>query len=200
MKANTKKTDVRLMCTTAVFTALTCAVTMIIRIPIPLGYAQLGNCIILLGTFLFGPFVGAAAGGAGSALADLLGGYPIWCLPTLLIKSIFPLIMWFFIKGKRTKIHSHINPVTSLSSVRTFIGVFLSMAFMVIGYTLSGALLYGSMEAGLASAPGLIAEGIANGLAFYALAFLLMKSGITKFVPVKSFITPKISVKKKHHK
>lgn len=195
MKTN-KKTDIRLMCITAVFIALTCTATMIIRIPIPLGYAQFGDCVILLATFLFGPFVGAVSGGVGSAMADFLGGYPIWCFPTFLIKSIFPLIMWVSIRKKDP---AKKTGTVSTGSIRTFIGVALSMTFMVIGYTLSGALLYGSMAAGLSSAPGLIAEGIANGLAFYALAFLLTKSGAKKYAAEKAFTKPTAPSKKNRH-
>ncbi len=60
------------MCITAVFMALTCVATMVVQIPIPLGYAHLGRqrntymCIFLR------PVVGALAGGIGSAMADIL--------------------------------------------------------------------------------------------------------------------------------
>ena len=33
--------------------ALVCVATMVIQIPIPLGYCHLGNCMILLISFLF---------------------------------------------------------------------------------------------------------------------------------------------------
>jgi hypothetical protein len=38
---------------------------------------------------------------------------------------------------------------------------------MAAGYTAFGAVLYDSLAAGLASAPGLLAEGAVNILAFY---------------------------------
>ena len=72
--------------------ALTCIATMLIQIPIPLGYAHLGDSVILITAYLFGPVVGALAGGIGSAMADILTGYPVWAVPTLLIKTIMPLI------------------------------------------------------------------------------------------------------------
>ena len=49
---------------------------MLIQIPIPLGYAHLGDSVILITAYLFGPVVGALAGGIGSAMADILTGYP----------------------------------------------------------------------------------------------------------------------------
>ena len=54
--------------------ALTCIATMLIQIPIPLGYAHLGDSVILITAYLFGPVVGALAGGIGSAMADILTG------------------------------------------------------------------------------------------------------------------------------
>jgi len=46
-------------CMTAVCMALTCIATMLIQIPIPLGYAHLGDSVILITAYLFGPVVGA---------------------------------------------------------------------------------------------------------------------------------------------
>ena len=54
---------------TALCTAIVFVATFFIKIPIPLGYANLGNGMILLISVFFGPGVGAAAGGVGSALA-----------------------------------------------------------------------------------------------------------------------------------
>ncbi len=67
--------------------ALVCIATRVFQFPIPLGYAHLGNCMILIFSVFFGPVIGAIAGGFGSALADLLS-YPEWALATLIIKSI----------------------------------------------------------------------------------------------------------------
>ena len=52
--------------------ALVCVSTMVIQIPIPLGYMHLGNCCILLVSVYFGNMTGMLAGGIGSCLADLL--------------------------------------------------------------------------------------------------------------------------------
>ena len=80
------------MCITAVFMALTCVATMVVQIPIPLGYAHLGDSVILICAFFFGPVVGALAGGIGSAMADILTGFAVWAVPTLIIKTIMPII------------------------------------------------------------------------------------------------------------
>ena len=64
----------------ALFAALTYVATNIIHVPIPAtdGYINLGDCVVLLGAFLLGPVYGAAAGGIGSALADILSGYAVF--------------------------------------------------------------------------------------------------------------------------
>ena len=87
------------MCITAVFMALTCVATMVVQIPIPLGYAHLGDSVILICAFFFGPVVGALAGGIGSAMADILTGFAVWAVPTLIIKTIMPIIAGSFAAG-----------------------------------------------------------------------------------------------------
>ena len=74
---------------TALFTALVCIATVIFSIYVPAtsGFFNLGESMVFLSAILFGPFVGAFAGGVGSALADLLLGYPHYAGATLLIKA-----------------------------------------------------------------------------------------------------------------
>ena len=46
----------------ALFAALSCAATMVIRIPTPIGgYIHAGDAVVLLSAFLLGPWWGAAA-------------------------------------------------------------------------------------------------------------------------------------------
>ena len=80
--------------TTAVFIALTCVLTMAVRIPSPTkGYLNFGDCAVLFSGFLLGPVWGAVAGGVGSALADLLTGYPVYIPGTLIIKALMALVV-----------------------------------------------------------------------------------------------------------
>lgn len=79
----------KLLVMTALFAALGCAATMVIKVPSPTGgYMNLGDTVVLLGAFLLGPVYGAVAGGIGPALADLLGGYPVYVPATLIIKAV----------------------------------------------------------------------------------------------------------------
>lgn len=54
------------------------------------------------------------------------------------------------------------------------------MLFMAFGYTVAGAILYGSIASGLASTPGLLAEGVINIIVFYGIMSVLEKAGIRK--------------------
>jgi len=73
----------------AVFTPLVCVVTIMFSIYVPdtQGFFNIGESIVFLSALLFGPFVGAFAGGVGSMLADLLLGYPHYAPATLIIKA-----------------------------------------------------------------------------------------------------------------
>ena len=64
----------------ALFAALTCVMTMIVKIPVPAtgGYVNLGDCVVLLAGWVLGPMYGGAAAGLGSMLADLVSGYPLY--------------------------------------------------------------------------------------------------------------------------
>jgi len=73
----------------ALMAALTTAATMVIHIPSAFsGYIHLGDGMVLLSGMLLGPMAGAAAGGIGSMMADLLSGYAFYAPATLIIKAL----------------------------------------------------------------------------------------------------------------
>lgn len=74
---------------TAVFTAIVAAATMVFSIYVPAtrGYFNIGETMVYTTAFLFGPVIGAVAGGLGSMISDLLLGYPQYAFGTLIIKA-----------------------------------------------------------------------------------------------------------------
>lgn len=162
------------ICITALSMALICIATMFIRVPIPLGYAHLGNTFILITAYYFGRKIGGISAAFGSALADLLTGFSIWIIPTLIIKSI----MGYMI-GKMSRKEGN---MVKMISLRVALAAILSNVWMVIGYTVSGSVLYGSIAAGLASTPGLLFEGAVNIVVFYVLGILLEKSKVSTII------------------
>ncbi len=86
----------------AVMTAATAAATMVVQVPTPLtrGYINVGDSLVMISALTFGALVGGIAGGVGSALADLLSGYPHWAPWTLVIKGVEGTVAGY-ISGKK---------------------------------------------------------------------------------------------------
>ena len=91
----------------AVFAALVFVVTsQIPPIPIPAtsGYFNIGETTIYIAALVFGPLVGALAGGIGSALSDIYLGYALVCSRYLIYQRRRRLNRWFP-KHESSKIH-----------------------------------------------------------------------------------------------
>lgn len=146
--------DVKKLTQCALLTALTFVVTRFIQVPIPLGYFNIGNCIILLGCVLIPSPYGVIAGSLGSALADLTS-FPVYTLPTLVIKALMPIVFYFFLK--KGKEHKYAWGLA---------GEIVSTLIPLVGYTLVGGFLYGGLVAGFAQVPGLLLEYAANAVIF----------------------------------
>lgn len=58
-----------------------------IYLPVTKGYFNIGEAAIYLVALLTGPYMGAFAGGVGSMLSDILGGYWFYAPGTLIIKA-----------------------------------------------------------------------------------------------------------------
>ncbi|MBO4852189.1 MAG: ECF transporter S component [Schwartzia sp.] len=142
------------ICVAGVMAAFVFIATFVPQIPIPLGYAHLGDGAIFLAVFLTGRRAGIFAGAFGSALADLAGGFPVWILPTLIIKAVMAEIFY------RAALAG--NDAPKFSSLRVLGGMVLACLFMTAGYTLAGAFLYDSLALGLASTPGLLVKSAVN--------------------------------------
>ena len=85
--------DTKSLAVTALMAAFTCIATMSIRIPTPThGYIHPGDCLVLLCGVILGPVAGFLAAGIGSMFADILSGYIIYAIPTLIIKGVTALI------------------------------------------------------------------------------------------------------------
>ena len=145
-----KQTKLRTLILAAMFAALTCVATMIIHIPSPIGgYFNLGDCMVLLSAFVLGPVWGTAAGGIGSALADVICGYFIYAPGTLVIKALMAL-----------------PPSGSL------LGSVAAEIIMVVGYFLYELPLFGyapSLESAVTTNLPQAAVGLVAGMALFTL-------------------------------
>jgi len=129
--------------------ALIFVATSFFKLPVSItqGYIHLGDGFILLGAALLGNTAIIAAA-LGSALADLLGGYTMYILPTFLIKGAVAVVA-----------------VAALAKERPLwvriAGMIMAEAVMVLGYFLVEWLVLGY---GLAAASGAVFPNIVQGL------------------------------------
>lgn len=147
----------------AIMMALVFVITRFIQIPIPLGYFNVGNSIILFGCCLLPMPYGIFMGAVGSALADLTS-YPVYTIPTLIIKALMPLVFYLLLK---LPVKNHI--------LKHGIAFVIATLIPLVGYTATGCFLYGGLIAGLAQLPGLAVEYAANIALFMMLYSLAAK-------------------------
>lgn len=137
---------------TAMFTALTLLATSVIKIQTPtFGYIHLGDAFVLLSGFFLGPALGGLAAGIGSALSDLLGGYPIWVPGTFVIKffTAFVAAVVFAAISRRGQRSNFRTPAIILSGI-------IGEVVMVVGYFFYNVIIIGLTngfgDAGIAAA------------------------------------------------
>lgn len=145
-----------------VMTALVAVGTLIIRIPNPMGgYFNVGDVMIFVAALTFNPIIGGVAGGLGSAIADIIG-FPLFALPTLVIKGLEGLIAGL---------------VTNRRSVfRDVFAVVVAGCEMVVGYFLVELfVLQWGLGGALAEVPSNIMQIVIGGLVGIPIALVLRR-------------------------
>ena len=137
---------------TALFAALACVATMSIRIPTPgtSGYIHPGDAIVILAGIILGPVYGMLAGGIGSALSDLIGGYFVYVPITLVIKGLVALVSGL--------IYQKMCRSGKKRYIAVILGGITDIVFVAGGYFICEFFLYGSGAA--ASIPANIIQGV----------------------------------------
>ena len=152
---------------TAIFTALILLATSVIKISTGLGegYIHLGDCFIYLSACVL-PFpycfIASALGGA---LADILGGFAIWSIPTAFIKSLN--VLPFAIICKKNKSNKILSKKIVLMTVASGI-------ITICGYFVAECILYSVASATL-SLIGNTIQAVASGVLFLIIATALDK-------------------------
>lgn len=163
-----QRINLKKMVLTALFTALTCVATALIKIEMPAtqGYLNIGDCFVLLGAWVLGPIYGAFAGGVGSALADALGGYMHYVPGTFIIKALMAVIAALLLRV--------------LSKKNTYLGQLIggiaAELWMVLGYFIYACLILGKGTAAALSIPGNLLQGAVGLVAAIALVVALRES------------------------
>ena len=165
---------------TALMAALTCVMTLVVQIPMPLGgYVNLGDgVILLLSAVILGPLYGALAGAIGACLADIISGFAIYAPGTFVIKALIAVVAFYVYKA----IDKHIKN-TSITFVAKLVAGVLGEIVMVAGYFVYDATVMGY---GLAAASGLVGNSIQGVIA--VVVFVALGEVITRNKALKKFI------------
>ena len=154
-----------------ILSAIITIFTIVVRIPIAptRGYVNLGDVAIFFAAFIFGPVSAFFAGGLGTALADLVGGYGQWAPISFVIHGIQGFLVGvvyniFVKKDCRVNIF--------LQAVLCF---FAGAIIMVSGYYFAGVVLVGP-GAALVEIPGNIIQNLAGIVGGMALAVTVKKA------------------------
>lgn len=164
------KTNIKQLTLAALFAALTCVATMIIKIPTPGtgGYIHLGDAFVVLSGIFLGPIYGGLAAGIGSALSDLLGGYFQYVPITFLVKGVIAVVV-YFVYHKLTR--SIKAPV-----VKCIISGIFSTILVAIGYFAFEIFMYGPGAA--ASIPANLVQGLSGLVISSILLPILLKANV----------------------
>ena len=136
----------------ALFAALSCVATMSIRIPTPGtgGYIHPGDAIVILSGVILGPGWGFLAGGIGSALSDLIGGYFVYVPITFMIKGLVALAAGL--------LYQKVGKTQKSRYAAVVLGGVADIILVAGGYFVCEYFIYGAGAA--ASIPANIIQGI----------------------------------------
>ena len=164
----------------AVLSAIVTIFTIAVRIPVAptRGYINLGDVAIFFAAFVFGPATAFIAGGLGTALADILGGYGQWAPISFAVHGLQG-----FIIGVVYNIIIKKEETAPVNIIITGILCFLAGAVvMVSGYFTAGVIMVGP-GAAIVEIPGNILQNIAGIIGGLALAVAVRKA----YPPVVNF-------------
>ena len=165
---NTKK--LKALVYTSLCIAIVTLSTMIIRIPSPKnGYINFGDIMIFATAALIGKRTGFIAGGVGSALADILGGYIIYAPGTFIIKGIEGLIFALIVKK---------DSDDNINILSASIAALAASLWMVFGYFIYEYFIFG-IGIALPDVPANLIQGIVSAAAVIPIIMAVKKSGLT---------------------
>ncbi len=148
---------------TGVLAGVIAVLTLVVRVPIAptRGYIHLGDVGVYFAAFAFGPVIGLLAGGLGTALADILGGYAHWAPASFLFHGAQGLVAGYLaFKGTRG-LH--------------LLGWLAGAVIVVLGYFAVGAVLYGAGPA-LTEVPMNVIQVVAGGVIGLPLAMAIRRA------------------------
>jgi len=135
-----KLNSIKVVTLIAVLTALTVGMSLVVIIPIPAtkGFVTLCEVGIFTSAILFKNPVGLTVGAASGFLIDIISGFPVWCLFSLVIHGLEGFVVAYLV------------PEHDKSLKKIILPLLLGSLIMVVGYFLATTLLFG-ITAGVTS-------------------------------------------------
>ena len=116
--------------------ALIFVATYFVKLPMAMtnGYVHLGDGFILLAASLLG-WAAVPAAAVGSMLADLMGGYAMYLLPTFLIKAAVAAVAVLALQRK----HEWLRILGLIAAEAVMVGGYFITEWLILGYGLAAA-------------------------------------------------------------
>ncbi len=149
----------------AVLIAITAVFTYLIRIPVAptRGYINFGDVAVFFTAISFGPFSALVAGGLGTALADIIGGYAQWAPFTFLAHGLQGMAVALIVGSEQPRLF------------RLIIAFIVGTLIMGGIYFITGGFMVG-FPAAAVEIPGNIAQNLAGILIGVPLALAVRRA------------------------
>lgn len=136
----------------ALFAAIICVATIVVRIPSPAtnGFFNLGDCFVIIAGQLLGVGFGALAAGIGSCFADVFAGCISFAPGTFVIKAVMGAVVALIYKALAKK-----NAFAA-----SIVSAIVSEVIMVLGYFGYEGLILKFGLGAVGSIPANIAQGV----------------------------------------
>lgn len=179
MKNKRPNSYIKTIILASVFTAIITVMTFFIKIPAHNGYIHIGDAVIYIASCLLPTPFALVSAALGGMLADGLGGFIIYIIPTAIIKAMISSV--FSSKG------------TKILTVRNMIALIPATAITILGYYVAEVILVSISVSdsfshfyqylftaapwisALYSIPGNIIQAVASAVMFILLAIALDK-------------------------
>ena len=116
--------------------ALIFVATYFIKLPMVMtnGYVHLGDGFILLAASMLG-WAAVPAAALGSMLADLMGGYAVYLLPTFIIKGAVAAVAVLAMRAS----HECLRVLGLIIAEAVMVGGYFVVEWLILGYGIAGA-------------------------------------------------------------
>ena len=161
-----KNKHTKLLCISAIFSALVFVTTAYLHIPTYNGYVHCGDGFIFIAASILPMPYAIAVGVLGAMLADLVTGYAIWAPGSMIIKGLLALLF----TCKANKI------ITKRNLIMLLPAALISAA----GYYLYEVLITGSFLASLSGIPGSLIQALTSSIIYVALGTAMDKYNLKK--------------------